>query len=150
MIQKSNDMNAGNWIVVTFVLFATFIGGLVTVCVRQDVNLVSKDYYKEELAYQDQVTRINNTNSLSQKPTVNVIEADVIEVKFDSITSITKGTLKLFCPSDPTMDREFNLLPLADYKRKVEIRSLKKGMYRARIYWENEEQKFYYEATINI
>jgi hypothetical protein len=40
-------MNWGKWIIVSFVLFAGFIGTLVTVCVRQDISLVSKDYYKE-------------------------------------------------------------------------------------------------------
>ena len=143
-------MNIGNWIVVTFVLFAIFIGALVTVCVRQDVNLVSKDYYNEELAYQDQVTRINNTKSLGHTPTVTVIDGNVIEVKFDSVATVSKGILKLFCPSDPTMDRDFDLLPLANQGRKVEIRSLKRGMYRAKIYWENEQQKFYHEEAINI
>ena len=47
-------MNFGKWIVVAFVFFSLFIGTLVTVCVRQDISLVSTDYYKEELIYQDQ------------------------------------------------------------------------------------------------
>jgi hypothetical protein len=143
-------MNIGSWIVVTFVLFAAFIGTLVTICVKQDVNLVSKDYYKEELAYQSQVTRISNTISTGQKPAIRIIEGNVMDVSFDSATNVTRGTLKLFCPSDPAMDRDFDLLPLANNGRKVDISSLKKGMYRAKIYWENEEQQFYYEEVINI
>jgi hypothetical protein len=143
-------MSIGKWIVVAFVLFAGFIGTLVTVCVKQDVNLVSKDYYKEELAYQDQVVRINNTKSLERKPTVHVIDGSVIEVRFNGDDTITKGTMKLFCPSNPDMDRDFDLVPLAENSRKVEISSLKKGMYRAKIYWTSDSKEFYHEEVINL
>ena len=44
-------MHYGKSIVVAFILFAMFIGTLVTVCIREDVNLVSPDYYEEELAH---------------------------------------------------------------------------------------------------
>jgi len=63
-------MNIGKWIVVAFVLFAAFIGTLVVVCVRQDVSLVSRDYYRQELAYQNQIQRLNNTAALLEKPVI--------------------------------------------------------------------------------
>lgn len=143
-------MSIGKWIVVAFVLFAGFIGTLVTVCVKQDINLVSKDYYQQELAYQNQVERISNTLSMENKPTVQVYNGNVIEIHFTKDDSITKGTMELFCPSDPSMDRSFNLVPLAGNSRRVEVSSLKKGMYRAKIYWENSGKQFYYEEVINL
>jgi hypothetical protein len=142
-------MSIGKWIVVAFVLFAGFIATLVTVCVRQDINLVSKEYYKEELAYQEQIVRISNTRSLDQKPVV-VVDGDVMEVRFASGTTVTKGTMKLFCPSNPAMDREFDLIPLASNARKVEIGSLNKGMYRAKIYWQDGDLEYYHEEIINL
>ena len=51
-------MNWGKSIVLSFVLFAAFIVTLVTVCLRQDISLVSKEYYKEELQYENQLTRL--------------------------------------------------------------------------------------------
>ena len=48
-------MNWGKSIVLSFILFAAFIGTLVTVCIRQDISLVSKDYYEEELQYDKSV-----------------------------------------------------------------------------------------------
>jgi hypothetical protein len=142
-------MSIGKWIVVAFVLFAGFIATLVTVCVREDINLVSKDYYKEELAYQEQIVRISNTRSLETKPIV-MIDGNVMEVRFADGTNVTKGTLKLFCPSNPAMDREFDLIPLANNTRKVEVSSLNKGMYRAKIYWENGDTQYYHEEVINL
>jgi hypothetical protein len=50
-----------------FILFAAFIGTLVTVCLRQDISLVSKDYYKEELQYENQLTRLKKCLSAGVK-----------------------------------------------------------------------------------
>ena len=67
-------MNWGNGIIFSFVLFAIFIAILVTVCVRQDISLVSSDYYQEELKYQDQITRINNTSKLDTQPVIKIVQ----------------------------------------------------------------------------
>lgn len=39
------------YIVFSFIAFALFIGTLVVVCVRQDIPLVSVNYYEEDLRY---------------------------------------------------------------------------------------------------
>ena len=57
---------------VAFVFFALFIGTLVTICVRQDITLVTKEYYKEELAYQEQIDRMNNVNNLGEVPEISI------------------------------------------------------------------------------
>ena len=75
-------MNWGKWIIVSFVLFAAFIGTLVTVCMRAEVSLVSKDYYKEELEFQKQIVRIENTSALESKPAI-VAGKGIIEITFD-------------------------------------------------------------------
>src|SRR6187549_71091 len=104
---KKNDMNFGNWIVVAFIFFALFIGTLVTVCVREDINLVSKDYYKDELAYQDQIKRISNTQTLRDKPEIKKINNTTYKVNFKQ--AIDHGEINFFCPSDQTMDKHFTI-----------------------------------------
>src|SRR5687767_14319290 len=113
-------MNFGHWILVAFALFALFIGTLVTVCVRQDINLVSKNYYNEELKYQEQITRINNTNQLSEKPAIAKV-GDNLQVRFDAQFKVQKGELKLFCPADPKMDRVFTLSPASGNSQLIDI-----------------------------
>ena len=65
-------MNWGNWIAVSFVCFALFIGTLVVICVRQDISLVAPDYYKQELNYQKQIDRNQNTMNFTVKPEISV------------------------------------------------------------------------------
>ena len=141
-------MNFGKWIVVAFVLFAVFIGTLVTVCIKQDINLVSKDYYKDELAYQDQIKRISNTKALINKPTINKIKDGHVEVSFAQ--SIDKGQLKLFCPSDQKMDRSFDIKHSTDNKQLFDVGGLKSGMYRAKLFWAKNGEEYFLEKIIFI
>jgi hypothetical protein len=133
------NMNWGKWIVVSFVLFAGFIATLVTVCVRQDISLVSKDYYQEELVYQDQIGRIENASLLAKRPSIKIIDKNTLEISFDQFDKIEKGELQLFRPSDAAMDKKF-----------FSTDSMQKGMYRARMMWTMGEKEFFIEEVIFI
>ena len=142
-------MNWGKWIVVAFVLFAGFIATLVTVCMRQDVNLVSKDYYSEELAYQDQIVRMNNTSDLSEKPVILRSEK-VLTVSFAQFKDLKEGSLKLFSPSDPKKDKSFVLERSNETMQIFSLDNVAKGMYRARMQWTMNDKEYFFETIVNI
>jgi hypothetical protein len=142
-------MNWGKWIIVAFLLFAGFIATLVTVCMRQDVNLVSKDYYKDELAYQDQISRINNANELNEKPVIKS-SGNFLEVDFNQFGQLEKGELKLFRPSDSKMDKVFVIQPTAASKQIFALDGLGKGMYRARMKWQMNGKEYFVETIVTI
>jgi hypothetical protein len=142
-------MNWGKSIVLSFVLFAAFIGVLVVVCVRQDVNLVSEDYYKEELAYQEQIERIKNADQLSEKPTLT-IAGESLEVTFAQFNRIENGDVRLFRPSDARLDRHFVLQPSTGIVQRFDVRGLPKGMYHAKMKWSMNGKEYYVENSITL
>ena len=142
-------MNWGKWIVVAFILFAGFIATLVTVCMKQDVNLVSKDYYKDELAYQEQIQRMNNVNQLDQKPVIRK-SGSFLQIDFDRFRDIEKGEINLFNPSDPKKDKLYALRSSEDHSQLFPLDDVAKGMYRARMQWVMNGKEYYLETVINI
>ncbi len=142
-------MNWGKWIIVSFVLFALFIGALVTVCLREDISLVSKNYYQEELNYQQQIERMNNANELVNKPTISV-KGVLLEVQFDQFNSFEQGKLKLFRPSDTHLDRQYVLRASPEGMQYFDISSLAKGMYHARMTWTMKGKEYFIEDTITL
>jgi hypothetical protein len=142
-------MNWGKWIVVAFVLFTAFIATLVTVCMRQDVSLVSKDYYKEELAYQDQIRRVKNASQLEKKPVIQKA-GDFLAVDFDRFNEIDNGSLKLFRPSDAAMDKTFALKPSGEGQQLFSLNNLEKGMYRVRMQWTMHGKEYYIEEIVHL
>jgi hypothetical protein len=143
-------MNWGKWIIVSFILFAAFIGTLVTVCVRQDISLVSRDYYKEELQYEKQLERINNAATLASRPVIKVLKNGYIQITFDGLEEIEKGELRLFRPSDENGDMKYTLTASSDVVREVPTNNLSPGMYRAKLQWTTDGKEFYFEEIIFI
>lgn len=141
-------MNFGKWIVVSFVLFATFMAVLVTVCVRQDVSLVSKSYYDEEIQYQDQIERERNTQSLKRRPTVELRGNNLI-LAWNQDVPVSAATVSLFCPANAKMDRTFRLAE-GNNSQILELDDLNKGMYRVKLRWKMNNKEFYQEEIINL
>lgn len=142
-------MNWGKWIVVSFVLFAAFIATLVTVCVREDVSLVSKDYYAEEIAYQNQIDRMNNTSRLSEKPNISIND-HYLMVEYKDFSRIDKGTLHLFCPSNAKLDQNFNLSATNEGQLFFSVGEIPRGMYRVRMRWTMNNEEYYTEEVIQL
>ena len=142
-------MNWGKWIVVSFVLFAMFIGTLVVFCVRQDSPLVSQQYYQEELDYQNQIERIENANALAESPEITIVN-DSLRITYIRFSEMENGKIKLFRPSDPRLDRQYDLLNSTQESQAFSIGDLQKGLYKARLLWEQDGKEFYIEKTIVI
>lgn len=142
-------MNWGKWIVVSFILFAVFIGTLVIVCVQQDISLVASDYYKQELEYQKQIDRDRNTRVLVVKPEISIVNNSV-QVSFQELEKIQNGELKLFRPSNAASDLTFELKPTADTVVVFDLQHRERGMYRAQLKWTMRDQEYYLEKVIYL
>jgi len=142
-------MNFGKWIVVSFVLFAVFIGTLVTVCIRQDISLVAPDYYKQELAYQQRIDQQKNTANLEIKPSISV-RNNQVQVSFVDFNNMEKGELRLFRPSDASQDKAFELKATADTIQFFDVSLQQRGMYKARLSWTMDGKEYFLEETIYI
>lgn len=140
-------MNWGKAIILSFVLFAAFVAGMVTVCVRQDISLVTRDYYKEELAYQEQLDRKQNALELDTTPDI-VIRGNHLEVHYPELASVSSGTVALFRPSDASLDQEFQLAPSAGPVQRFALERLAKGLYKARMQWVMNGREYFVEKII--
>jgi len=139
-------MNFGKWILVAFITFAAYIFFLVYVCVKQDVNLVSKDYYHDELRYQEKLDQINNANHLAHPPSIT-IENGQVKISFEGNPTIQKGELKIQRPSSDKLDRNFSLAP-EKTNQEFNLGHWKPGLYRASLTWAMEGKEFYFEKQI--
>ncbi len=143
-------MNWGKWIVVAFVLFAAFIGTMITIMMKQDIGLVTKNYYAEDLAFQDQLERKQNTEQLELKPEVVIEQNQLLKVYFPAVSYVEEGEVKLIRPSSEKLDQRFTLLPSADSVQVFNLNPLTPGPYRVKLFWKAEGKEFYLEKLIVI
>jgi len=148
-------MNWGKGIVLSFVLFLCVIVTMVVISMRQEVGLVAPDYYKQEIAYQDQIDRMNNYNQLAEKPSITIDRANQhLVVNFPpSLTSqVSKGEIQIFRPSTTGIDKKLELSLDSNGEQRIDLNQMLKGRWKAKLFWQgdSEEQQYYNETAINI
>src|SRR5690606_33385048 len=112
-----------------------------------DISLVTRNYYEEELAYQQQLDRKQNAGRLQVLPEI-MINGTHLEVYYPDLNSISSGVLTLFRPSDASLDHEFLLMPSGEDFQRFPLSRLGKGLYKARMQWVMDGKEYYIEKSI--
>jgi hypothetical protein len=133
------------WVITSFVFFALFIGTLVFVCVREDIALVSTNYYQDELVHQVKMNQQRNTADLKDRPIIKMAEAQ-IDVFFQSLEKMEKGELRVARPSDERLDQRFELVNQPEQSFK--LARWERGLYRVSMQWSIQGKDYYYEKLI--
>ena len=143
-------MSWGKGIVLTFIGFAVFIGTLVTVCVRQEMSLVSPDYYQQELDYQQQIERIENTSMLKTLPSISIVN-DTLKIDYNNLPIVTNGLLKLTRASSARHDASFKLEDNLTTKQVgYRLVNLPSGRYKGSFAWTMDGKEYYIDQPIDL
>ena len=140
-------MNFGKAIVLSFVLFALFIGTLVTVCVREEVSLVSPDYYRLELAHGSKMKAMANADALAERPRI-FVSGTHVTVAWNELPRMDEGTLTMMRPSDKQLDRSYNLTSGSGTEVSFQLPADDHGLYRAQLAWKMEGRDYLLEKVI--
>jgi len=135
-------------------LYLGFIGIIITLVIiagRNKEELVAKDYYSQELRYQEKIDAINNESALK--------ESIDYEVGEKSIAFNLPGSLKLgnfsgeiffYCPADSKKDAEFKMSFDHLGKQFISKTTLQKGIYKMKLSWIHEGKNYFKEHIITI
>lgn len=116
-----------------------------------DVNLVADNYYQQELAYEEQITRMKNAEGLDEKPTFGFsANKKFVVLTFPKNHIPEDGQITLFRPSDFTQDRKFKIKLDEEQQQGFVTESLMPGLWRAKVLWEKEGKSYYKEFIIVI
>ena len=144
-------MNFGNKLLLVFAVFASLMSYMVYRCFSIPVDLVSDQYYKDEIAYQDVIDGTKNANALFGKTSVKENPSDiVIQLPTEMKNHLVKGTVLFYCPSNMENDRHLDLATDADGKQAIDIKKFSKGSYTVKIDWKDGSTHFYTEKPLTI
>jgi hypothetical protein len=144
-------MNWGNKIALVYGGFAAFIISLVVLCARQtDIHLVSPDYYKEEIAYQNQIDQLSNAHHLKEKLQFHYeAQQKRLQLHFPASTE-RSGEILFFRPSDARKDLKMDIRPDAQGNQAIPVGQLDKGLWKVKIHWQAGQQQYLAEETLVI
>ncbi|MFM7430492.1 MAG: FixH family protein [Flammeovirgaceae bacterium] len=135
------------YIVFSFVAFALFIGTLVTICVKQNISLVSATYYEDDLQYEKKQTRRQNADQLEVLPAVSLADHQ-LNIMYEQMPSVESGLIKLTRPSDSDLDQAFIFDKQLGTHHSFNLAHTKKGLYRISISWKMSNKEYLVEKTI--
>jgi nitrogen fixation protein FixH len=133
-----------------YLLFVAGIINLVVQASRQNIDLVTENYYAEEIQYQQRIDEKNNTQSLSAQLEINVHQG-VLTVSFPEEFSQKelKGEVQLYCPSDAKKDLSRNL-QMESNKMMISLPEQNQGFHQLKVKWEAEGVKYYFEKNLML
>lgn len=143
-------MSWGNKLIVAFVLFAVLIGTLVYKSVRSSFDLVSKDYYKDELRFQDKIDAQHNASKFSEVAVTQSPELVNINFPKELAGKNVEGEAWFYCSTDATKDRKLKIAVNDKAEQIIPKNQLAKAIYQVKISWKIDNDNYFTEKNITI
>ena len=141
--------NWGTGIFISYALFMLLAILAAVYFMNQDVDLVTDDYYQQEIKYQDQIDKIQRTNSLPEKPAIN-FDGSKINLSFpESLRNKNvTGKIHFYRPSNPALDFNIPMLLNNDGLQIITTEKMENGFWRLKLNWTMEGNEYYSEKEI--
>ena len=144
-------INWGTGIVIAFVVFIAFILYFVVLMTTHDRTqhtLVTEDYYKAELGYQNEIDAEKNAKGLEQRLQVEKTTKG-LKIAFPKNQNINgiAGKVFLYRPSDKQLD--FDLpISLSDAHLLIPDERLLGGRWNIKVFWEYDGTPYLHKENI--
>ncbi len=143
-------MSWGNKLIIVFIVFAALMATLVYKATQTKFELVSKDYYQDELRYQDKID--GAANAALEAPISIQVNDEIISIEFPDAqknANIT-GEAWFYCSVDATKDKRFVLSVDSTGIQRIERKGLQKGDYQIKISYEINQKKYYVAQQLHL
>lgn len=144
-------LNWGHGITFVFICFAVMMGYLVFRCQRSGVQLVSRDYYSDELEYQQHIDGARHANALSAPVSIRETEGRVsLRFPAEMKGKKTEGDIWFYCAANDKKDLRMVLQPDEALTQSVDRRLLPAGNYLVKLKWTTEGRIYYTEQNLSL
>ncbi len=145
-------LNWGTGIVVAFIGFIVFILYFIIIMSVDDNynhDLVTEDYYAEELTYQKDINKLKNAKNLLQNITYKKTE-EGLTIMFPSNIDFKKisGKVFLYRPSNKQLDYE-STISLSNPLLLIPDSRLLDGRWNIKIDWQYNGKSYLFKESIN-
>jgi len=150
-MKKYRSWPAG--ISIIYILFVVILLALVIFSSYHSVDLVAKDYYEQEIKYQQQIDRINRADSLSAPVSWHHDkEQRLVTIQFpmELIADDVEGNILFFRPSDAKQDKLMALRLSSKNIQTISTQHLIPGLWKLKIFWQIDQKDFYAEGILVI
>lgn len=124
-------------ILLAFVIFISGTVALIVIACSNNSDLVSADYYEEEILYQAELDGLKRAQALTTAVPVTYDAAAkrILIVLPGGADGASDGVIQLYRPSGAAMDRVIPLAPGADGIQAIDAAQLQPGLWKVKVIW---------------
>jgi nitrogen fixation protein FixH len=138
-------------IITAFAIFMTGTIGLIVLACSHRTELVSDDYYEQEIRFQSQMERQQRAStqgaSVIYEPRTHAIR---ISVPSGTAPGSVSGRIHLYRPSAAGLDRKLSLELDAQGTQLVDATRLSAGLWKVRVTWSAGTQEYYLDQSVIV
>ena len=139
-------LHPGNIVLFGFGGMVLFMCYLVYQCTQNPSIMVSKNYYEQELKYQDLIDAKSNTVEYSDSMTIAKTEGKVVfRIPLSLNNKLTGASVKLYNRADDTKDRTIDLKKNEEGLYALNTSDWGKGNYQLKLSIHAGEKQYYKE-----
>ena len=145
------EMNWGVGIFLGYGVFLVIVLGTVFFSTTQDVNLVTEDYYEKEIAYQQQIDKMNRTKNLPEQIVIKV-EPGMIRFTFPEMfkESEIAGSLHMYRPSSKKQDVQVPIALDENFEQVFPTGNIAKGLWEINVDWQVNGVEYFNKKRVLI
>ena len=144
-------MNWGNKLLLTFIVFGAGMTYLVYRSVSTNYELVEKDYYNQELRYQQVIDGSRLANQLSAPVRIEqTTEGIMLELPEEMKNKTISVKIWFYCAYDQNKDKKFSLQTNPEGKQVFQSAAIAPGNYTVKINWSNEGKNYFSEKSLTV
>ncbi|MDO8952992.1 MAG: FixH family protein [Draconibacterium sp.] len=142
--------NWGTGILIFLILFLAACAAFIIFAMRQEVNLVHKDYYEKGVDYTDKMNVDARSTQFGDKIQIDY-ENEYLLINFEEslVASIDSGKVLLYRPSSSKQDALF-LMTFSENVIKIPKENLVSGRYILKLSWYSEGLKYDIDKPVDI
>lgn len=143
-------MSWGTKIAAVYIGFVLLIAGLIFRTSRENVDLVTENYYQQELDYQNNIDQRTAGVESGLQPVVAISGAQV-KITFPEVATAetVSGSIQFYRPSDKSKDFSVDIKPDTNHIQLVDLSRFTTGVYQVKIAW-RADQLYYSEVQLYV
>lgn len=144
------------WGIGIAVAYSVFFLAMVSMVIAsrfQRSDLVTRDYYEQEIRYQEQVDRLARTAAHGHALDIRfdtALNAVIVQFPTTVAGSNVSGKIALFCPANAAYDKTFDISIDAANRQILSCDRLPRGMWRIKIAWRIDSEEYYTEEIVHL
>lgn len=144
-------LNWGHKLTIFICAFAGMIMVLVYKATQTNFDLVTKEYYKDELVYQQVIDGTTRANNLSEKPSVSREGTNItLQMPAEMRGLAVTGNVWFYNAADAKRDIKLPLALNSKGQQQISSRLVLPGKYTVKFNWTAGQHQYYSETTIDL